>query len=192
MPDDFAGKTLGAGVEHFTQWQAQHPKLRLSINLAVKTLQQDDALQTLKRSLSAHGLLPQNIEIEIAEKQLSLLGAELNTVVSAWRQAGFTLAIDDFDASHTSIGELHAFNFDVLKLDPGLLDGLTEGEATGVVSSILTLANNLGVVCCAEGVETSEQARLLTQMGCPLLQGYHLGEPLSADDIAVYLALKHT
>jgi diguanylate cyclase (GGDEF)-like protein/PAS domain S-box-containing protein len=179
-------------LSHFTQWQAQHPKLRLSINLAVKTLQQDDALQTLKRSLSAHGLLPQNIEIEIAEKQLSLLGAELNTVVSAWRQAGFTLAIDDFDASHTSIGELHAFNFDVLKLDPGLLDGLTEGEATGVVSSILTLANNLGVVCCAEGVETSEQARLLTQMGCPLLQGYHLGEPLSADDIAVYLALKHT
>nr|WP_290444381.1 EAL domain-containing protein [Pseudoalteromonas sp. XMcav2-N] len=176
----------------FVKWQALYPKLRLSINLAVKTLQHDDALQTLKRCISSHGLLPQHIEIEIAEKQLSLLGAELSSVVSTWRQAGFTLAIDDFDACHTSIRELHAFHFDVLKLDPELTKGLITGEASGVVSSILTLANNLGVICCAEGVETSEQARLLTEMGCPLLQGYHLGEPLSAEDVAAHLALKST
>ncbi|TMP26834.1 GGDEF domain-containing protein [Pseudoalteromonas rubra] len=177
-------------LSYFVKWQALHPKLRLSINLAVKTLQHDDALQTLKRCISSHGLLPQHIEIEIAEKQLSLLGAELSSVVSAWRQAGFTLAIDDFDACHTSISELHAFSFDVLKLDPRLTKGLIEGEASGVVSSVLTLANNLGVVCCAEGVETTEQARLLTEMGCPLLQGYHLGEPLCAEDIAAHLTRK--
>ncbi|TMP37256.1 GGDEF domain-containing protein [Pseudoalteromonas rubra] len=179
-------------LSHFAQWQAQHPELRLSINFAVKALQHDDALQTLNRCLSSHGLLPQHIEIEISEKQLSLLGAELSSVVSTWRQAGFTLAIDDFDACQTSINELHAFHFDVLKLDPELTKGLITGKASGVVSSILILANNLGVICCAEGVETTEQARLLTEMGCPLLQGYHLGEPLSAEDITAHLALKST
>ncbi|RZM78395.1 GGDEF domain-containing protein [Pseudoalteromonas rubra] len=175
-------------LSHFARWQSQHPKLRLSLNLAVKTLQQEEALNALKHSISGHGLQPQHIELEVTEKQLSILGSELNSVIGAWREAGFTLAIDDFDASHTSIGQLHAFNFDTLKLDPGLLDGLTEVEAAGVVSSVLTLANNLGVVCCAEGVETAEQARLLTQMGCPLLQGYHLGEPLSAKEIEIHLA----
>nr|WP_275442934.1 EAL domain-containing protein [Pseudoalteromonas sp. OOF1S-7] len=180
-------KLWGQALRHFAQWQSRYPKLRLSINLAVKTLQQEEALQVLKSCLASYELQPQYIEIEITEKQLSVLGAELNSVVDVWREAGFTLAIDDFDAAHTSIGQLHAFNIDVLKLDPGLLDGLAGGETTSVVSSILTLASNLDIVCCAEGVETAEQARLLARMGCPLLQGYYLGEPLNAQDLDTYL-----
>ncbi|MEC4088226.1 EAL domain-containing protein [Pseudoalteromonas rubra] len=174
--------------KHFASWQATIPELRLSINVSVKTLQQDEALSELNRCLSAHQLQPRQIEIEIMEQQLALLGTEASKVISHWQQAGFSIAIDDFDASHTSIGQLHELKIDALKLDPGLLSRLVDEESQSLIKSVLVMAKNINVTCCAEGVESAEQVRVLSEMGCTLMQGYHVDRPVSAEQLTDYLA----
>src|SRR5207247_1510773 len=94
-------------------------------------------------------------------------------------EAGFTLAIDDFGAGHSSLARLRDLPVDMLKVDRSFLAATPhDPQASAIVGAVLALANGLGMTTVAEGVETEAQHRFLRDAGCPLAQGFHLGRPV--------------
>jgi EAL domain-containing protein (putative c-di-GMP-specific phosphodiesterase class I) len=95
------------------------------------------------------------------------------------------LALDDFGTGYSSLAYLRRFPMDILKIDQAFVAPITiDPMAAALIRSIIDMAHTLGLSTVAEGVETAEQAELLTEMGCRYAQGFHFAMPASADVIS--------
>lgn len=71
--------------------------------------------------------------------------------------------------------------FDILKLDKSFLDGIeNEERSRNIAKSIVSLDKSLGLIVIIEGVENKEQAELMKQFGCDLVQGFYFARPMPA------------
>jgi EAL domain-containing protein (putative c-di-GMP-specific phosphodiesterase class I) len=105
---------------------------------------------------------------------------------------GVSLAIDDFGAGHSSLGYLKRLPVDVLKIDKSFVMGMSRDENDEViVRSTIDLGHNLGLHVVAEGVEDSASWRRLAELRCDTAQGYHLGKPAPAEQLAEQLSRGH-
>ena len=98
------------------------------------------------------------------------------------RNRGIRIAIDDFGTGYSSLSYLRNFPIDVLKIDRSFIADMPNDVA--VPSTILTLAQKLGMECVAEGVETEAQRDWLVSYGCQTLQGYLFARPMPFDAFA--------
>jgi EAL domain-containing protein (putative c-di-GMP-specific phosphodiesterase class I) len=104
-------------------------------------------------------------------------------------EAGAQIAIDDFGSGYSSLTRLRELPVSVLKLDRTfLVDVPDRREATAVVTAVIELAAALDMAAVAEGVETEAQRAFLVERGCPLAQGFLLGRPAPAADLAALIA----
>ena len=90
---------------------------------------------------------------------------------------GCRLAIDDFGSGYSSIAYLETFEFDIIKIDQGLLRGARTERKRAIVSWIAGLAETFGCVTVAEGIEDADQAELVRSAGVDWGQGFHFGYP---------------
>lgn len=103
--------------------------------------------------------------------------------VGALRQRGLLVALDDFGTGFASLTHLLSFPVDVIKIDKSFVDRLeSDGASDAIVGSIIDIARKLDMKLVAEGIETEQQSRTLTQLGCVLGQGYLYARPASAED----------
>src|SRR5690606_27108627 len=101
------------------------------------------------------------------------------------RASGIRFALDDFGCGYASIGALREFGFDRMKIDRSLVNRLERDiKDLGVLQATVSLATALDIPVTAEGVETDSQARTLKEAGCDLLQGYLVGRPMPAEELA--------
>ena len=139
-----------------------------------------DLVALVRDALSASGLAPGQLELEITEGLLlDDTDAALRTLADL-RALGCSIAMDDFGTGYSSLGYLWRFPFDKLKIDRSFVLGMGEDpKAAAIVSSVVALGRALGVTVTAEGVETAEQAASLREAGCAQAQGFLLGRPAS-------------
>jgi EAL domain-containing protein (putative c-di-GMP-specific phosphodiesterase class I) len=115
------------------------------------------------------GLIMEDVEYSIA-------------TLRAIRAMGVSIAIDDFGTGFSSLSYLSKLPLDTLKIDRSFVIDLTEApEGLAQVSTIINLAHSLSLKVVAEGVETSEQARLLRMLGCNEMQGFFLSKALPSE-----------
>jgi EAL domain-containing protein (putative c-di-GMP-specific phosphodiesterase class I) len=94
------------------------------------------------------------------------------------------LSLDNFGTGHSSLFHLHALPFDEVKIDRSLIHAVTQCRASRtIVAAVVGLGRDLGLETVAEGVETGEEAGLLSEMHCNLAQGWHFGRPAAAAEI---------
>ena len=99
------------------------------------------------------------------------------------KQLGVGIALDDFGTGYSSLSQLRRLPFDILKIDRTFIAPLGQAEADDkLLASIIHLAHGLDVRTVAEGVETEEQARILTSLGCDIVQGYLYARPTGPAD----------
>ena len=92
------------------------------------------------------------------------------------------VAIDDFGTGYSSLAYLTNFPFDKLKIDQSFIrDIVTDKAAASLATSIISMAHRLGVRVIAEGVETEDQLKFLTDYKCDEIQGYYFSKPVPAD-----------
>ena len=97
---------------------------------------------------------------------------------------GLRFAIDDFGTGHSSLARLSQMTVTTLKIDRSFVSDIPEDHGAGVlVSSIIKLADGLGLQPMAEGIETEEQRAFLIEHGCKLGQGYLFSRPVPAVEI---------
>ena len=115
--------------------------------------------------------------------------------VAAWARLrevkllGVGLALDDFGTGFSSLSFVRQFSVDMIKIDRSFVQGVTlNAEDRAIVAAVAGIANGLGIVCVAEGVETREQALELRALGCGLLQGHLASPPAAPEQITAMLA----
>ena len=101
---------------------------------------------------------------------------------------GFVLALDDFGTGYSSLSYLKRYPLSVLKIDKSFVNEMAPGNANeALVTTTITLANNLNMSCVAEGVETKAQAEELIRKACYFHQGYFYAKPCIAEEVAPLL-----
>jgi EAL domain-containing protein (putative c-di-GMP-specific phosphodiesterase class I) len=106
-------------------------------------------------------------------------------VLHQLRGLGVRIVMDDFGTGYSSLSYFRRFPFDKIKIDRSFIRDVTdEGDGLKIVRSIIQLANSLKIDVVAEGVETAEQLRIVSQEGCTEFQGYFFSKPQPASRIA--------
>ena len=109
-------------------------------------------------------------------------------VLDAFRDAGFSLAIDDFGSGYSSLGYLKRFQVSVLKIDQQFVQRLPDdAEDAAIVSAVIQMAKALGITVVAEGVETEAQSAFLSEHGCDILQGYLISRPIAPQQLIEFI-----
>lgn len=150
----------------------------VSVNLARADLYQPDLLDVLTGLLKKYDLKPQELNLEIIERDYTGDSEHMFEILGKLRNTGFTIEMDDFGVGESSLAMAAEMPVDVLKLDRQFLVANLHSERhVAVIRLILNLAKTLGMKVIAEGVETKEQADLLLSLGCHYAQGYLYGKP---------------
>jgi EAL domain-containing protein (putative c-di-GMP-specific phosphodiesterase class I)/FixJ family two-component response regulator len=166
-------------------WEARGLHLSLAINLSPVLLERSDLVQEISDLQQCHGLAAEQVTLEVTESSLvKQLGVALG-VLARLRMRGFGLSIDDYGTGFSSMQQLARIPFTELKIDRSFVHGAHERENLQVIlRSALEMANDLGLVTVAEGVETLQDWRLLQEFGCTLGQGWLIARAMPAGDVA--------
>lgn len=158
---------------------------RLAINVSAKQLDVPEFVNQVVDIVGFAGCSPELVELEVTESALSSNQDRAFRVLHEMRDAGFSLAIDDFGKGYSSLAYLSGFPAEKLKIDKGFVNNMMDNPKDfTIVKTIIGMATTLGVKTIAEGVETIEQADMLRELGCGEAQGFLYGVPATAKQFA--------
>jgi EAL domain-containing protein (putative c-di-GMP-specific phosphodiesterase class I) len=156
-------------------------KQNISINVSPRQLSEPSFASQLDEIIEHTGIDPDTLWLEITEGTLLRDPERSVGTLRAVRSLGAHIAIDDFGTGYSSLSYLKQLPVESLKIDRSFVEGLGhDSESSAIVRAVIALADSMGLACIAEGVETSEQAQILRQLGCHIAQGYLFGRALSA------------
>ncbi len=145
----------------------------------------EQPLSEILAPLEQHGIPKRLVEIEITETAVMDLLQRSPGRLTDLREAGLRVAIDDFGTGHSSLSSLRKLPISLFKIDRSFVEDVGPSrEARDIVSTIIAMAQALGLEVVAEGVETTEQAEFLFDHGASIMQGYLFSQPLTAAAIA--------
>jgi diguanylate cyclase (GGDEF)-like protein len=165
-----------------SSWPAD---VSVAVNVSPKQFAATGIASTVLSALSASGLAPQRLELEITESIfIADVDATLATLHSL-RNLGVKIALDDFGTGYSSLSYLRSFPFDKVKIDKSFVEDLgTSSNGHAMIRAITTLASALGMETLAEGVEDIAQFKVLEREGCQNIQGYLFSRPVAANAVA--------
>lgn len=158
----------------------------VSVNLSPAQFAGSDIARQVADVLGWSELPAYRLELEITESVLITETEKVLAELRAIKALGVAVALDDFGTGYSSLSYLWRFPFDKLKVDKSFMADLAvEGsKSREILSTIIALGKVLGLKVTAEGVETGAQAKVLADLRCDLAQGYLLGRPMHARDLA--------
>jgi len=162
--------------------------LVMSVNASVRQFGQPDFGEHVADVLEGTRLAPHNLILEITESITADGSPGVIEKLNQLKALGVRLAIDDFGTGYSSLNALRRLPIDMLKIAKSFVDGLGgDNEQEAFARAILKLGSNLDLCVVAEGIETSEQAAWLRELGCDLGQGFHFSRPLVAAEVELLL-----
>jgi EAL domain-containing protein (putative c-di-GMP-specific phosphodiesterase class I) len=174
-----------ARARRWQEWRGSGSPLTVCVNLSPRQFEHPDLARDTERVLQETGLDADNLLLEVREGAVMGDVWAASTILGRLKDLGVRLAIDDFGTGYSSLPHLNRLPVDFLKIDRSLIDGLEEDpEKQIAATAIVSLAHALGMSVIGEGVETSRQFAHLKRIGCDLLQGHYLGEPLPPEEAA--------
>jgi diguanylate cyclase (GGDEF)-like protein len=171
------------------EWRKQGLMLEImAVNLSSQQFHHADIARTIAEALTLAGLAPQALELEITEGSLMGASADVEATLAALKKIGVKLAIDDFGTGYSSLAYLKRFPVDKLKVDQSFVRDIPHNsKGMQICEVVVNLGKTLGLEVLAEGVETEAQIAYLRGLGCDYIQGYLLGRPMPAAEIAAQL-----
>jgi diguanylate cyclase (GGDEF)-like protein len=165
------------------------PGISVNINISARHITQIGFPAALETSISARGLDPSSVGVEITETSFLQEDTEVAAILEGLTEAGFAVAIDDFGTGYSSMSYLKQIPATTLKIDRSFIRELpNRREDRALVDAMIALAHDLGKRVVAEGVETPEQASYLLKAGIDCLQGYHYARPVPREFFAQTVA----
>jgi len=178
---DIGQWVLHAACRQLRAWaDAGHDDIVLAVNVSARQLRRGLTAQ-VEAALAASGADPAALEIEITEHSM-VEDIDSNVAqLSALRERGLKVAVDDFGTGLSSLAYLKRLPINKLKIDRTFVKDLPQGgDDAAIVAAIASMARSLHLTLVAEGVETEAQHRFLAAQGCELIQGYLYSRPLPA------------
>ncbi|MEO5340479.1 MAG: EAL domain-containing protein [Magnetococcus sp. MYC-9] len=175
---------LQTACQQNKEWlEANHPPVRVAVNLSARQFQQGEALiDTVASVLSVTELPAEFLELEVTESMVMENVEQAIATLQALRGMGLHLSLDDFGTGYSSLGVLKRFPLHALKIDRSFVTDLPgDPEDCAIVSAIISLAHKMNLAVIAEGVETADQLEFLRDNACNEIQGYYFSRPLPAE-----------
>jgi len=159
------------------------PKI-ISVNMSRLHFTDPDFVDTLRKYCEEYDIETKYFEIEITESAAYENISILMDVFSKIKAAGFHVSIDDFGTGYSSLNMLKDLPVDVLKIDRSFLteDADEKENASKIIGCVVSLASSLDISTICEGIETKEQASLLSKLGCDMAQGFYFARPMPVKD----------
>jgi diguanylate cyclase (GGDEF)-like protein len=166
-------------------WQSDEAKdLGMSVNVSAHQLMSAGFADTVADVLASAADDPRLLTLEVTESVFVRDGERALGVLNDLKDMGVTLALDDFGTGYSSLGYLRRFPVDTVKVDREFVANLEHDSASQIiVTAVIQLAHGLGMTVVSEGVETAEQHRALTDLGCDSCQGFYFARPMSASSL---------
>ncbi|GIP21978.1 bifunctional diguanylate cyclase/phosphodiesterase [Paenibacillus sp. J22TS3] len=160
----------------------------VSVNISAQQLRDQQFAFHVIDLLRQFDLPARNLCLEITESTAIMdLEASLR-LCGELNDLGITLALDDFGVGYSSLSMLSNLPLHYLKIDRSLITNIAVSKRdAAVVGTIIELSNNLDMQVVAEGIETTDQLRILEQLGCHEVQGYLFGKPMPAAELTLFL-----
>lgn len=182
---------LGEALQQMRRWRRElgHDAPRyVSVNLSAVDLRHPRLIEKLSAALAAAEVEPTALQLEITE---SMFIGDFEAVEGSLRQLvamGVRISLDDFGTGFSSLSYLHRLSVQCIKADRSfVLAAESEPVAQSILKSLCVLSESLSMQLIAEGVETDDQATMLSDLGYALAQGFRYARPMPAEQFLAYL-----
>ena len=165
-------------------WQDKGMKpLRVAVNMSMRQFKQKDLVSIVRRTLKETNLNPQYLELELTE---SILMDDVESVIKKLHELkalGIRLSIDDFGTGYSSLEYLKRMPIDMLKIAQEFVKDINvDLNDVAIAKATIQMAQSMGLEVIAEGVETIEHQRILTDLHCNKTQGYLFSKPVPPEE----------
>ncbi len=185
---ELLGKTMISHIfDDISSWKSQGLEFhQVAINASPVEMRQSDFVTRLTDEMKACDIAISEIEIEITEGVFIGTNADTSRKsIDQLHKAGIPLALDDFGTGYASLSHLRNLPVSTLKIDRSFVQDLADNTSDfAIVSAIIAMGKASGMKVVAEGIENKTQEDLLTDLGCDIGQGFLLGKPIPAHDVA--------
>lgn len=157
---------------------------RVAINLSPEQFGNPKLIDYMEKLLRTTELDPSCITFELTESAVMSDSEHTLQMLNAIKKLGFALSIDDFGTGYSSLSYLARFPIDELKIDRAFISDIdTLPKQITVIENIINLGKSLNLTVVAEGVETQQQATLLSNLNCNSIQGFHFYRPQPRQEV---------
>ena len=163
--------------------------LHIAVNLSPMQFQAPNLFNLIEGILAETGLAPHRLELEITERIFMENNDNTLSTLRRIKELGVRVSLDDFGTGYSSLSYLRSFPFDKIKVDRAFISDLKESsDHVVIVQAVVSIARALGMTTTAEGVETEEQQKFLTTLGCDEVQGYLFSAPVPIENVPELIA----
>ena len=160
-------------------WRAEGRPILVSLNISTHDLREPQFVERVTALVKDQGAWPSDLRLEVTESGMMDDPETSLTVLSALRDAGFTLSIDDFGTGYSSLSYLQRMPVAELKIDHSFVRNVKTGsDGAELLDSIISLAHRMGLSVVAEGAETAQECALLHALGCDYVQGWFVAKAM--------------
>ena len=158
--------------------------VKINVNVSPEQLLEPEFSQDVVDALAFSGLRPERLEVEVTESIFMRDAAIARTALEKVMALGCSVALDDFGTGYSSLGYLRKLKFSTIKVDRTFVQGAAQNssESLAIINAVVAMAKSLNMTTTAEGVETSEEAELIRNLGCDKIQGYYFGRPMTSEE----------
>jgi diguanylate cyclase (GGDEF)-like protein len=179
---------LNEACSHAAAWHRRGHLIKVSVNVSMRQLESERFLDHLDEALSASGLDPGSLVIEVTETTLMRDTDATIERLHGLKDKGVLVAIDDFGTGYSSLAYLRQFPVDALKIDRSFVGAMADStESTALIHTLVQLGRTLGLETLAEGIEDHWQLEELQREKCELGQGFFLSHPLELESFEHFL-----
>lgn len=171
-------------IEQLVLWKSSGLNIKpVSINFSAAQIYDFTYFAYLINMLNLYNISADLIELEITENVFIDNRERTLQLLTQFRNAGIKISIDDFGTGYSSLSYLTFLPIDILKLDRSIIKKFLELDSLDVMASLIALAHSLGLEVVAEGVETKEQVKQLSNIKCDYIQGFYFSKPIKAEEV---------
>jgi diguanylate cyclase (GGDEF)-like protein len=184
-------RLLEEGLCQLGEWHRQGHDLGLAVNLSARVLTRTGLAGHVERLLREHNIAPECLTLEITESMIVLDTSRVLTVLRGLRDIGVRISIDDFGTGYSSLAYLKRLAVDELKIDRGFISRIADDRHDAVIAEMtIELGHHFDLLVVAEGVEDERALQTLRQLGCDVVQGFHIAPPLPAAELTDWMATR--
>lgn len=178
-----------AAIQDFDEFKSTSPRqLFMSVNVSPKDTVDSEFLDLASNACTQARCRPADIVLELTESAMVDI-RQLGSWVQTAKGKGFRISVDDFGTGYASLEYLTRLDPHTVKVDQNFIRPIVDDwRHRAVMRKVLDMAGELGVQVIAEGAETREHVRVLTEMGCDMAQGYETGRPLTRGGVIEFLS----
>jgi diguanylate cyclase len=182
---------LRSALRQVSAWRREGHDLSVAVNVSERSLLDPDFPDEVACLLSAAGVAPARLELEITEGTIMADPVRAAAVLRHLDALGVSLSLDDFGTGYSSLSRLRELPISEIKIDRSFAARIeTDERDVAIMRSTIELGHNLGCSVVAEGLETEQALERVTTLGCDTGQGFHIARPLDARAITAWLAAR--